>query len=123
MTIAFDRLFTTQGLYCGALNEVNTYRATTLAGRETDLVTQLVTSSVYGDLVSGVYTNREQARDAENSYIQALKTQALAAFLADVDADRPGTGSDIGTAVTELRRQMLIGAESLNACPGAVAVA
>ena len=123
MTIAFTRLFTTQGLIAGALNEINTYRATTLAGRETDLVTQLVTTAVYGDLVSSVYTNRDAAASAENSYVSALQTLALGALLADVNADRPGTGTDKVKAVKELRRQMVIASESLNDCPGTVTVA
>jgi hypothetical protein len=123
MTIAFARLFTTQGLLCGALNEINTYRATTLAGRQTTLVTQLVTSSVYGNLVSDAYTNRAAAVVSENSYVQSLQAMSLAALLADVNADRPGTGTDLPSAVAELRRQMLIAGESLNDCPGTVVVA
>ncbi len=122
MTIAFTRLFTTQGLNAGALNETNTYRGTTLVSRQNTLVTQLATSAVYGTLVSGVYTNRETADSAENGYVGALQTLALDALLADIDADRPGTGSDKATAVKELRRQMLIAGETLNDCPGAVAV-
>lgn len=123
MTIAFTRLFTTQGLLCGALNEINTYRGTTLATRETTLVTQLVTNAVYGDLVSDAYTNRDAAASAEDGYVNALKSMSLAALLADVNIDRPGTGTNLADAVKELRRQMLINSQTLNDCPGTVTVA
>lgn len=123
MTIAFTRLFTTQGLHCGGLNEVNTYRGTTLADRRADLVTQLATSTVYGELVSTPYSNYAAARDAENTYVGTLQTLALAALLADVDADRPGAGASLTAALPELRRQMVIAGESLNACRGTVTVA
>lgn len=121
MTISFTRLFTTQGLYAGALNEINTFRGT-VATRAGTLNTQLVSSTVYNELYTNTFTIRDSARDAENGYVSGLAAQALAALLADVEADRPGYGSDLDTAVTELRRQMLIGAETLNDCPGTVSV-
>lgn len=123
MTIAFTRLFTTQGLLCGGLNEINAYRGTTLAARRADLVTQLATSVVYGSLVSTPYTNETAAKDAENNYVTALKGLSLDSILADVDADRPGAGTSLADTVAELRRQMLIAGESLNDCPGTVVVA
>ncbi len=121
MTIAFTRLFTTQGLYAGALNEVNTYRGT-LGTRAGTLNTQLVSSTVYNALYSGTFTNRDSAKSSENGYISALASAANTALLADVNTDRPGTGLSLGDGLVELRRQMVIASEALNDCPGAVAV-
>jgi hypothetical protein len=123
MAINFTRLFTTQGLLCGALNEINTYRGTTVAARKATLATQLVSATVYGDLVSDVYDNADAATDAENTYVASLSTLSLAALIADVKADRPLQTESLTTAVKELRRQMLVAGETLNDCPGSVAVA
>lgn len=122
MTISYTRLFTTQGLYAGALNETNTWRGT-LGTRATTLNTQLITSTVYNALYSGTFTNRDAAKKAEDSYIGNLSAAATAALLAEVEADRPGAGTALDSAITELRRQMLISAQTLNDCPGTVTVA
>lgn len=122
MTISFTRLFTTQGLYAGALNEINTYRGT-IGTRAGTLNTQLVSSTVYNALYTDTFTTRDAAKDAENGYISSLSSAALAALLAEVETDRPGTGTDKAGAVKELRRQMLIGSQTLNDCPGTVTVA
>ena len=124
MAINFTRLFTTQGLLCGALNEINTYRGTTVANRASTLATQLATAAtVYGELYSSVFTNRDSAKDAENSYVASLQSLASAALIADVAADRPLISESVSEAVKELRRQMIISGQSLNDCPGTVTVA
>jgi len=122
MTIAFTRLFTTLGLLAGALNEVNTYRGTTLTARANDLFDQYVTSSVYSALVDPVFTNREAAASAQDTYVGALGTAASAAILAEVVADRPLVNETLDAALAELVRQMTTAAESLNDCPGSVTV-
>lgn len=120
MTIAFTRLFTTQGLLCGGLNEVNVYRGTTVTDRRDDLVTQLATNSAYAELVATPYTYAASAQTAENAYVNSLGTLALAALQADVEADRAGAGATLASSITELDRQMRLNSQSLNACPGTV---
>lgn len=123
MAINFTRLFTSLGLVCGGLNEINTYRGTTVEDRRDDLVTQFGTVEAYGELVSGLYATAESAAQAENGYVSALSTLAESILIAEVVADRPLTVPTKSAAVKELRRQMLIASETLNDCPGTVTVA
>lgn len=124
MAINFTRLFTTLGYHVGALNELNTFRGTTLGSRATTLTTQYVSAvAVYGDLVSGLTGVLANARSASDGYVADLKSHATTALVNEVVADRPLTNASTTTALAELRRQMIIGGESLNDCPGTVTVA
>lgn len=122
MAINYTRLFTSLGLLAGALNETNTWRGT-LGTRRGTLNTNYVATTVYSDLVSGLVTTLQSAKDAENSYISALQAQALTCLIEEVTADRPLATESLSTALAELRRQMLISSQTLNDCPGTVTVA
>lgn len=123
MAINYSRLFTTQGLICGALNEVNTYRGTTLTNRATTLATQLKTTAVYDELTSGVEENCDPAKTAMNPWVSYLQSLSLAALIEDVTADRLLTDESLSSVVTELARQMVNDSESLNDCPSTATVA
>lgn len=123
MAINFTRLFTTLGKLCGALNEVNTYRATTLAGRLSTIITQFGTTAAYGPSVSGLYDAIDSAKGAENAYCAYLGQLAEDVIIAEVKADRPLTAESLSSALAELVRQMVVAAETLNDCPGTVTVA
>lgn len=123
MAINFTRLFTSEGLLCGAVNETNTYRSTTLNTRKTDLITQFGTSSVYGDFVTGLYTTIESAKDSLDSYMGELGALASQFLINEAVADRPLANASFSNALAETVRQMKVAAESLNECPGTVVVA
>ena len=123
MTIAFSRLFTTEGYTAGGLNEVNTWRGTTLPARVSTLTTQLETSTVYNALVSGLQTTETAAQQADNGYAQALSTLALNALSAEVIADRPLNGTGLTALLTELVRQLNIASDTVQAAPSGVTAA
>lgn len=117
MTIAFTRLFTTQGLLCGGLNETNTFRTTTLDGRKDDLRTQLVTSPVYDELVSPLEVARDAVDSTLNPWVSFVASLSLSALFDDVLADRNIANPTLNSVVTELARQMVIATESVSQCP------
>jgi hypothetical protein len=123
VAINFTRTFTTLGLLCGGLNEVNTYRATTLGGRKTDILSQFGTVAAYGELVTGVYSAVDNALAAENGFVSWLGQTTQSVVVNEVVADRPLASESLANALAELDRQMRVASESLNECPGTVAVA
>lgn len=123
MAIDYTQLFTTQGLYCGGLNEVNTFRGATLDARRTDVRTQLVTDSVYDELVSPLETARDAVDSVLDPWVTFLSASAREALFDDVIADRPISNPTLETIVQELVRQMGVDSQTLVECPCTASIA
>lgn len=119
MAINFDRLFERLGKFVGGLNEVNTYRGTTLQDRVSDLAALFTT--VNPDVVSGIYSANDSAVSSFSAWLTYLSTTAKTIIQEEVYNDRPIT-NDFNSAYAELVRQMVAGTESLNSVPSTVTV-
>ncbi len=120
MTINFTRLGDRLGKLAGGLNEVNTYRNTTLAGRVGDIAGQY--TSVNPSLPTGIYDAQTQADAAFSSWLGTLSGLAASVIVAEVGNDRP-VGSALVDNLVELRRQMVNSSSTINASPSTAAVA
>lgn len=120
MAINFTRLFTTLGKIAGGLNEVNTYRGTTLATRATTLSARY--DSVLQDVPADLYTSLESARNAETRWVQYLQKLAQDTLIGEVVLDRPLIRQTVRECLIELRSQMITGAQFLAQTPATVTV-
>lgn len=116
MAINFTRLFTSEGLYCGALNEANTFRGT-LTTRAATLRTQWATADPYLDFISPYSDTLDAAKSAQDGYLSALGSLVSETIVNEVSADRPLTDTSLAAALAELVRQMGIASETLTEMP------
>lgn len=115
MAINTTRLSTRLGHLFASLNEVNTYRGTTLTARVTTLegdyasVNTSLGADLNNQLASGV-----SAMDTWVAYLNSFVSNVI---VAEVVNDKPIPNTDITSCLLEWKRQMLIAADSFNASP------
>lgn len=120
MAINYTRLFTTLGKVVGGLNEVNTYRGTTLGTRANTLAARF--DAALQDVAEGLYPARDDGRAAMDGWVSYLQQLATDTIVAEVVADRPLVARELAACLVELRRQMVIDAQSLEDSDAAVVV-
>jgi hypothetical protein len=120
MAINFTRLFTALGKIVGGMNEVNTYRGTTLGTRANTL--SALYNTVLQEVPADLYEALGSARTAEQRLLQYYQTLAQRTLVAEVVLDRPMIRQTLKECVLELRKQMISGAQSLAQTPATVTV-
>lgn len=111
MAINFTRLFTALGKVCGALNEWNTSRGSTLTTRVSTLRTQF--TGIDADLDDDLTTNQNNAVTSGDVWVSYLTQMCQRLVIDEVLNDRPQTDQQFTACLTELVRQMGVAAESL----------
>lgn len=112
MAINHTRLATRIGHLLASVNEVNTYRGTTLAGRVTTVAGDYTT--VNPDLISSLYDQQVAARQSFSGWVSYLKSLLSDLIVDEVTNDVPLANASLSSCLAEWRRQMLRDSESLN---------
>lgn len=120
MAINTGRLTTRLGKLVGWLNELNTYRGTTLFTRADTVYAEYAT--VNPDLVGGLYAARDGAVAAFGGQVSYIKSLAQNVIIEEVENDRPLPSRTLANAVAEWDRQMRVAGDTFNASPCAIAV-
>lgn len=123
MAMDYTRLGARIGKILGGLNEVNTYRGTTLATRVDTLANQYGVSNPNGDLTVSIYDQQDQANVTMNGWVTYLSSFLESVIGAELDNDVPMTDTSLSARIAELRRRMAVDSQSFNECPGTVTVA
>jgi len=121
MAIDYTTLRARWGKIIGALNEVNTYRGTTLAARVTTLISQF--SSANPSVTSGIYDAQTSALSSFSSWLSYLTGLVNDALFTAVNNDRSVPFTDIDACGVELVRQMTNDAQTFNDSPCSYAFA
>lgn len=121
MSINTARLTQRFGKLVGWLNEINSYRGTTLTARVTTIDGQY--TSVNPDLVGGLYSQEASAIASLNGQVTYIKQLAEAVLIAEVQNDRPLPSATKANALAEWNRQMRVAGDTFNASPAAGVVA
>ena len=109
MPINFTRLSTGFGKLIGALNELNTYRATTLPARIATLRSAI---TVDPDLLSRLTPDRFDLIAGSSVWSRSLQAQAEALLIAEVKADKNLADLSVANCLIELARQMVAGPQT-----------
>lgn len=109
MAINFTRLATGWGKLVGALNEVNTFLATTIVARGTSLRAAI---TVDPDLNSGLKVSQDSLTSGASSWPAAMQAKAVALLIAEVTTDAHLADPTVTNCLNELARQMVAGGQS-----------
>lgn len=112
MAINTTRLATSLGHIIASLNEVNTYRGTTLAARVGTIFGDH--TSVNPDLVSDLYSQQTTAEGSFLGWLSYLSQLASDTIIAEVTNDKKLPNPGLVNCLTEWRRQMLVAGDSFN---------
>lgn len=115
MTIAFDGsggLFTRLGSILGGINAVNVFRNTTLSSRITTIGAEYASND--GEVLDGIYADRDSYRSTHTGWLQALKTLAEDTLITQVNRDVPLSALTVDAALAELISQMTDNSESIS---------
>ena len=109
------------GKILGGLNEVNTYRGTTLAGRVTDLLAEYPTSDeALNPAIEGVYTAQDSAETALNDWVSYLSALLFDTTVLQLKADRTIVDESLEGVIGELARRMGVDSQTFADCPSTV---
>lgn len=121
MAINITRLATCWGKLVGALNELNTFRATTLGTRATTLKSQYASiNDTLDDDIDETLLAEQAANDVWVSYLGAKVVEVLKD---EVLNDRPFADTSTLGLLTELARQMGVSGDSFRTSPSTVVTA
>lgn len=115
MAIDNTALVTKLGKIFGALNELNTYRGTTLTNREATLRTEYGTDP--DDLLNDLAANVTATQKSLDTWVSALSALVSTTIQATVEDDRAIPNLSLDTALAEWVRQLKNGAQTFNDCP------
>lgn len=115
MAIDSDALAAELGKIFGGLNEINTYRGTTLAARVSDLRTVYSTDPL--DILTGLTDAQASTGSSMDTLVQYLTGRVSDTIIKTVNADRKLPTADINSALVEWNRQLRNAADTFNDCP------
>jgi hypothetical protein len=123
MAFDYTRFKARLGKVLGGLNEVNTYRGTTLFTRVDTIADQYGVANPNPDLIADLFTQQDSAETAMNGWISYLGSFAEQLIGAELDNDRAMSDSTLSARITELARRMRADGQTLVECPCTVTVA
>lgn len=112
MAINTTRLSQKIGKIIGGLNEVNTFRGTTLAARVNTIYAQYASASPTD--VEGIFAARDSAEAAEGGFIGYLRSLISTAIISEVQLDRLLSSPTVENALVEWARQMVIAGDNFS---------
>jgi hypothetical protein len=115
-----SRMFTTLGKLVGGLNDVNTYRGTTLKSRTDTVFAQFTTP--FPDVPSQLYQTFGSAQLSQDNYIQYLQSLAQQEIIREVVAFRPLIPQSIGPCVQAVQTQMVSVGTAVEYSPASIAI-
>lgn len=115
MAINTTRLATRLGHLLASLNEVNTYRGTTLIARVGTIEGDY--TSVNPDLIGSLYQDRDSAITSMDSWIQSLSSRIEGVIVKEVLNDKLIPNPSLSNCLEEWIRQMKIAADTFQNSP------
>lgn len=115
MAINSSRLATRIGHILASLNELNTYRGTTLAARVVTIEGDYPT--VNPDLTDGLYPARDSAVASLDGWVSYLGGLLEDVIVAEVKNDKNLPNPSLRNCLIEWRRQMVVATDTLQASP------
>lgn len=115
MAMDYTTLFGQIGSIIAGMNEVNTYRGTTLDARVQALLANAV--SLIPETVTGIFDAQDAAETSMDGWISYLSSLMLDTIGVELDADRPMVDTSLSARIEELARRMRRDAQTLNDAP------